>query len=76
MTNETPLSEQLTLEVKLWTVSQIAKFINDGGGTFRKLIYEYLDLDYMDACVAGGMTITNALARHSKQTNQGEGEGI
>lgn len=63
MGNEKPLSEQLAYEVKLWTISQIAKFINDGGGTFRKLIYEYLDLDYVDAYEAGGMVITNALCR-------------
>lgn len=66
MCNEKPLSGQLTHEVKLWTISQIAKFINDGGGTFRKLIYDYLNLDYMDAHMAGGMTITNALYVHPK----------
>lgn len=55
------LSDELILETKLWTISQIAKFINDGGGTFRKFIYEYLDLEYAEAYDAGAMIITNAL---------------
>lgn len=49
------------LFTKLWIISQIAKFILDGGGTFRKLIYEYLELDYASAYGAGGMTISNCV---------------
>ena len=47
-------------QVKLETLSQMAKFINDGGGSFRKFI-DYLDLDYCDAHEAGGMLISNTL---------------
>lgn len=48
------------LQVKLETLSQIAEFINDGGGSFRKFI-DYLNLDYCDAHEAGGMLISNTL---------------
>lgn len=48
------------LQVKLEALSQIAEFINDGGGSFRKFI-DYLDLDYCDAFDAGGMLISNAV---------------
>lgn len=54
-------------EAKLWVIEQITKFIHDtgGNGSFRKLIYEYLDLDYADAYLAGGMVITNTLSHES-----------
>ena len=52
-------------QVKLETLSQITEFINDGGGSFRKMI-EYLDLNYEDAYNSGGMTISNAIASGGK----------
>ena len=54
-------------EAKLWVLGQIAKFIHDteGNGSFRKLIYEYLDLDYADAYLAGGMVLTTTLSQES-----------
>lgn len=64
--NEAPLTEPST-EAKLWVLKQIAKFIRDteAQGSFRKLIYEYLDLDYTDAYLAGGMDIINSLSHEN-----------
>lgn len=54
-------------EAKLWVLRQISQFIRDteAQGTFRKLIYEYLDLDYTDAYLAGGMDIINSLSHEN-----------
>lgn len=51
-------------EAKLWVVQQIAKFIHEteAHGSFRKLIYDYLNLDYVEAYLAGGMDITNTMS--------------
>lgn len=51
-------------EAKLWVVDKIAQFIIDteGDGTFRKLIYEYLNLEYSEAYEAGAMCITNSIS--------------
>ena len=61
--NEIPLPEPST-EAKLWVIEQIAKFIRDtkGHGSFRKLIYEYLNLEYVEAYEAGAMCITNSIS--------------
>lgn len=58
-------------EAKLWVIEQIAKFIRDtkGHGSFRKLIYEYLNLEYVDAYLAGGMDITNMLSPEEYKKN-------
>ena len=63
---EAPLTEPST-EAKLWVLRQISQFIRDteAQGTFRKLIYEYLDLDYTDAYLAGGMDIINSLSHEN-----------
>lgn len=68
--NEIPLPEPST-EAKLWVIEQIAKFIRDtkGHGSFRKLIYEYLNLEYVDAYLAGGMDITNMLSPEEYKKN-------
>lgn len=58
-------------QVKLETLSQITEFINDGGGSFRKMI-EYLDLNYEDAYNSGGMTISNAIASGGTEKNVSE----
>ena len=54
-------------EAKLWVIQQIAKFIHDteANGSFRTLIYEYLDLDYAEAYLVGGMDITNSLSHEN-----------
>ena len=51
-------------EAKLWVIDQIAQFIIDteGDGTFRKLIYDYLNLQYAEAYEAGAMCITNSMS--------------
>jgi hypothetical protein len=51
------------LDDKLWMIGKLADFINEtkGQGTFRKML-EYLDMPYQDTYLAGGMTISNALA--------------
>ena len=51
-------------EAKLWVIDRIAQFICDteGEGTFRKLIYEYLNLEYVEAYEAGAMCITNSIS--------------
>ena len=61
--NEAPLTEPST-EAKLWVIDRIAQFICDteGEGTFRKLIYDYLNLDYADAYDAGAMCITSSIS--------------
>ena len=61
--NEIPLPEPST-EAKLWVVDKIAQFIIDteGDGTFRKLIYEYLNLEYVEAYEAGAMCITSSIS--------------
>lgn len=63
-------------EAKLWVVDRIAQFICDtqGDGTFRKLIYEYLNLQYAEAYEAGAMCITNSLSTenfHEYPTGRG-----
>jgi hypothetical protein len=54
-------------EAKLWVITQLAQFIHDhkAEGTFRTMIYNYLNLTYQEAYLAGGMTITNSLSRDS-----------
>lgn len=61
-------------EAKLWVIQQIAQFIHDteGNGSFRKLIYEYLDLDYGEAYMAGGMVITNTLSHENYKEFNGK----
>ena len=51
-------------EAKLWVIDRIAQFIIDteGDGTFRKLIYDYLNLDYAEAYEAGAMCINNSIS--------------
>ena len=50
---------------KLWVISQLAQFIhnNKADGTFRTMIYDYLNLSYQEAYLAGGMVITNSLSK-------------
>jgi hypothetical protein len=64
ITNTNSTYPEPSTEAKLWVLGQIAKFIHDteARGSFRRLIYEYLDLDYVEAYVAGGMDITNTLS--------------
>ena len=55
-------------EAKLWVITQLAQFIHDtnGSGSFRHMIYEYLNLpNYHDAYLAGGMVITNTLSEEA-----------
>jgi hypothetical protein len=54
-------------EAKLWVITQLAQFIHDhkADGTFRTLIYDYLNLTYQEAYLASGMTITNRLSKDS-----------
>lgn len=68
--NEAPLMEPST-EAKLWVIEQISRFIRDtkGHGSFRKLIYDYLNLEYADAYLAGGMDITNMLSPEEYKRN-------
>lgn len=57
-----------TSESKLWVITQIASFIHDtrADGTFRTLIYDYLNFNnYHEPYLAGGMTITNSLSQDS-----------
>ncbi len=44
---------------KLEALKSIAKFLTDGGGTYRSLCYDYLDVDYCGGIDHGGMEITN-----------------
>mgnify|MGYP001563045675 FL=1 len=47
-------------EAKIETVKAIARFINDGGGSFRNCLYEYMgEDDYCGFLEAGLMEITN-----------------
>lgn len=54
-------------EAKLWVIQQLAQFIRDteGDGSFRKMIYDYLNLSYQEAYLAGGTVITNSIDKES-----------
>lgn len=60
--------QEPSAEAKLWVISQISRFIHDtkGDGTYRILIYEYLNFNnYHEPYEAGAMVITNSISKES-----------
>ena len=58
--------EAYKYHIELKMLEKIAQYIEDGGGSFRVLIYGYLKLHYVDAYKAGGMVISNAICTEDK----------
>lgn len=46
---------------RLETIAILNQFLQDGGGSFRNLIYDYLDVDYHDAVRVGVIDVCDAL---------------
>ena len=58
--------EAYKYHVELEMLKKISQYIKDGGGSFRALIYGYLNLQYTDAYLAGGMDLSNAICTEEK----------
>jgi hypothetical protein len=53
------------------TIKQIVKYLDDGGGSFRILFYNYLNMHYVDAYMVGGGEIANrAILDESQQETE------
>lgn len=57
-----PLPPDPGADAKVWVLRKLAEHIKDGCGSFRTMIYDYLDMDYSTAYLAGGMEVSNALS--------------
>lgn len=69
------MNEQPFLKDVAWVFSKLNDFINNGGGTFRYLIYDVLDYGieaYSPLYRAGGMDISNFVhqALQAKELNK------